>query len=83
MEEDDPELRRAASIASALKEDKTHLGKLIDLLDDPEVSVQRAAYAALKSLSGQDFGPSAEATREEKAKAVAGWREWWKKNRGK
>src|SRR5579885_453943 len=77
---DDPELRRAASLALAMKEDKSQLARIIDLLDDPEVSVQRAAYASLKSLTGKDFGPAAKASRAEHARAVAAWREWLKKN---
>src|SRR5262249_31857884 len=34
--DEDSELRRAAALACALKEDRTHIGKLIDLLNDPE-----------------------------------------------
>jgi hypothetical protein len=79
LAEEDPELRRAAALACAMKEDKTHLGKLIDLLDDPERTVERAAYAALKDLTKQDFGPAADASDDEKAKAVKAWRTWWKK----
>src|SRR5262249_23313069 len=36
MEDDNPELRRAAALACALKEDMAHVGKVIDLLNDPE-----------------------------------------------
>jgi hypothetical protein len=48
------------------------------LLEDPEPPVARAAQAALKGLTGQDFGPPAEATRAERGKAVAAWKAWWK-----
>jgi hypothetical protein len=82
MEDENPELRRAAALACALKEDKTLIGKLIDLLDDPESAVQRAAYAALKSLTNQDFGPAREAAPDERAEAVAAWRDWWKQQIG-
>jgi hypothetical protein len=83
LADDDLEVRRAAALASAMKEEKAHVPRLIALLDDPETPVARAAYAALKSLTGQDFGPAAEATRDEKAKAVAAWKDWWAKNGGK
>jgi hypothetical protein len=79
MEEEDPELRRAAALACAMKEDPSTVGKLIDLLADQERAVERAAYAALKDLSKQDFGPAADATAAEKAEAAKKWKEWWKK----
>jgi hypothetical protein len=80
VEETDPELRRAAVLAAAMKEDTTFVGRLIDLLNDPEKTVERAAYAALKSLTKQDLGPAADATDNQKAKAVKAWQAWWKKH---
>ena len=77
LEETDPELRRAA-LAAAMKEDTTFVGRLIDLLNDPKKAVERAAYAALKSLTKQDLGPAADATDNQKAKAVKAWQAWWK-----
>jgi len=79
----DLEIRRAAAIACAMKEDKTHVPRLINLLEDPESAVNRAAYAALKSLTNQDFGPAKSAGPEEIVKAVASWKTWWKENSGK
>ncbi len=81
LRDDNLEVRRAAALGCAMKEDKAHCERLIDLLDDAEVPVQRAAYAALKSLSGEDHGPSVEATVAEKAKAVVAWKAWWEKNK--
>jgi hypothetical protein len=81
LRDDNLEVRRAAALACAMKEDKAHCQRLIELLDDAEVPVQRAAYAALKSLSGEDHGPSADATRAEKVKATAAWKAWWEKNK--
>jgi hypothetical protein len=78
LEDDNPEVRRAAALAVAMNEDKVHVERLIGLLDDKEKTVNRAAYAAMKSLSGQDFGPAADAGQEERKKAVAAWRAWWK-----
>jgi hypothetical protein len=81
--EDDPEMRRAAALAVAMKEDTTHVPRLIELLDDPETTVSRAAYAALKSLSGKDFGPPKDASKVARAEAVAAWKAWWKDKGGK
>jgi hypothetical protein len=78
LADDSPEVRRAAALAVAMKEDRAHVKRLIELLDDKE-TVARAAHAALKSLSGQDFGPPAEASRAEKKKAIDAWREWSEK----
>src|SRR5262249_55732220 len=79
MDDDDAELRRGAALACAMKDDSSTIGKLINLLTDRERTVERAAYAALKELTKQDFGPAAEATAAEKAEAVKKWKAWWKK----
>lgn len=81
LSDEDLEVRRAAAIACAMKEDLSNVEKIIALLDDPEPPVARAAHAALKSLSNQDFGPSEDATRAEKARAIAAWKEWWQKQK--
>jgi hypothetical protein len=79
LEDDDAEVRRAAALAVAVKEDRAHTYKLIELLGDPEAAVGRAAHAALKSLSGQDFGPARDANRQERARAILDWKAWWSK----
>ena len=81
LEDDNPELRRAAALACAMKEDKAHLAKIADLLLDQEPTVQKAALAALKSLTNQDFGPAADASRADREKAVADWKTWVDKQR--
>ena len=79
MEDEDAELRRAAALACAMKEDSSAVGKLIDLLGDRERIVERAAHAALKELTKQDFGPAADADAAAKAEAIKKWKAWWKK----
>jgi hypothetical protein len=79
MEDENTEVRRAAALACAIKEDMTHVSKLIDLLNDRERTVERAAYAALKALTKEDFGPALDATDKEKTDAVKAWRDWSKK----
>jgi hypothetical protein len=83
MKDDDPEMRRAAALACAMKEELDHVPRLIELLDDSEMGVSRAAYAALKSLSNKDFGPAKDASRAEREKAIAAWKAWWKEKGGK
>jgi hypothetical protein len=77
LEDDAPEVRRAAALAVAMKEDSAHAYKLIEMLDDRETTVALAAHAALKSLSGEDHGPAKGATRQEHARAVLAWKAWW------
>jgi hypothetical protein len=59
-----------------MREDRAHLPRLVELLEDPEPPVARAAAAALRSLTGQDLGPPADASRAEQARAVAAWKAW-------
>ncbi len=76
------ELRRAAVLACAMKDDRTHVPDLIDLLIDEEEIVVRAARAGLKSLSGgQDFGPDLGSTKLDIAIAVEDWKAWWAKQK--
>jgi hypothetical protein len=60
----DAELRRAAALACAMKDDKGHVADLIAALEDKDAAVAKAARAGLKSLTGKDFATAAE------------WREW-------
>jgi hypothetical protein len=73
------EYRRAAALACAVKEDRTMVADLIAALDDKEFLVVRAVAVALRSLTGEDFGPTANANLDERAKAIAAWKAWWKK----
>ena len=81
LQDDDPEVRRAAALACALKEEKSFVPDLIRLLDDQESLVQRAAHAALKRLTNQDYGPAADASQAAKAQAVTRWKDWWSRNK--
>ena len=77
MKDADPELRRGAVLAAAMKDDKAHVPDLIERVggDSADVVV-RAARAGLKSLTGQDFGPAPGADAAARAKAAADWKKW-------
>lgn len=64
LKANEPELRRAAALACAMKDDKNHIPDLVAAVGDGEATVVRAARAGLKSLTGKDF-----ATADE-------WRDW-------
>jgi hypothetical protein len=75
---DDAELRRAAALACAMKDDKTHVPDLIERLAVDDDFVVKAARAGLKSLSGgKDFGPEPGYTKLDRAVAVEEWTAWW------
>jgi hypothetical protein len=82
LRDSDVELRRAACVACAMKGDKQFTGELIAVLDDADSMVVRAAGVALARLTGENFGPAANATPFERAKAIAAWKEWWKSKKG-
>jgi hypothetical protein len=71
------EVRRAAALASAMKEEQALVPDLIERLDDSDKAVRRAAAIALASLTKKNFGPSEEATPEERKSAIHKWRVWW------
>jgi hypothetical protein len=81
LKDDDPEIRRATVLACAMKDDKSHIPDLIPMLQDSEPIVGKAAHAALKSLSGKDFGPKTGASPQDVANAVESWKGWWQKSR--
>ncbi len=63
LKDEDVEIRRAAALAIAQKDVISLVPDLIALLNDREPLVERAAYTALKAMSGKDFGPSSGAER--------------------
>jgi hypothetical protein len=83
FQDESVEIRRAAALACAMKDDQTFVPDLIALLEDSQRPVCLAAHAALKELSRKDFGPAADADPMERARAIAKWKEWWKSQGGK
>jgi hypothetical protein len=83
MKDANSEIRRAAALACAMKEERAMVPQLIQLLDDSEPRVVRAAHAALKDLTGQKFGPADPAQPDERKQAIREWRGWWEKNQRK
>ena len=81
LDDDEPEIRRAAALATAAKKNRPHVPDLIRRLSDPEPVVRRAALHALKKLTDKDFGPDDEATVSQRKEAIAAWLKWWQANR--
>jgi HEAT repeat protein len=68
LEDEEPEIRRAAALACAAKGVRPAIPKLIARLRDREEIVVQAAHTALKEMSGQNLGATA-----------ADWEAWWMK----
>lgn len=77
LSEEQAEIRRAAALACAMKEDQVHTADLIGLLDDAEVMVVRAALVGLQHLHGVNLGSHAQPA--DRAQTVAAWKDWWRK----
>lgn len=80
---EEPELRRGAVLAMAMKDDKGHVPDIVAAMSDEEDMVVRAARAGLLSLTGEDFGPRPNATAGEKALTAKDWQEWLAKQKKK
>lgn len=82
LSDENPEVRRAAALACAMKESASHVPDLIVLLEDPAPAVPPAACAALKSLTNQDFGAISRSDTVQQQRVVAAWKAWWQKQGG-
>jgi hypothetical protein len=81
LQDEDAEIRRAAALACAMKDSKSLTPNVIELVRDHDMVVVRAAHAALKEMTGQDFGPAANASREDRDQAARKWLQWWGKKK--
>jgi hypothetical protein len=79
LKSENVELRHAAAEAAGHSKNKALLPELINLLEDNEAFVGRAAQQALFNLARQNFGPGDDATRADWADAAKAWRDWLKK----
>jgi len=76
LEDDDPEIRRGAALALGMRDAKETVAEVAKLLLDADPSVVRATHASLRSLTGEDYGPTPYATEEEKQEAVKKYQAW-------
>src|SRR5262245_4016401 len=68
-----PRTRGAAALGIGKRGKTAHGARLAELLLDPDPLVHRAAGAALRELTGEDFGPGIAANEPERAQAAARW----------
>lgn len=79
LTDEDTEVRRAALAAAAKHKAGPLIPDALKLLEDPDVGVAQGARAALKVLTNQDFGPSANASSLDRSIAIGRWYQWWLK----
>jgi hypothetical protein len=79
MKDPEVELRRAATLACAMKDAPEHIPDLIERINDPSEFVVRAARAALRSFAppGTDHGPTNPSDDDAKAAAALAWQAWY------
>ena len=78
LQADSPRVQVEAIAEVVRTSDRRHIGDLIDLLESDDEGVRFTASAALRRLTGQDFGMLFARTDEERAIGVARWRQWWR-----
>lgn len=81
LKSEEAEIRRAAALATAMKDVRSLVPEMIDLLADSDPMVVNATRAALKAMTRQDFGPEPDATPTEKQQAILNWKAWWSRQR--
>lgn len=77
IDSEDLQTQLAAIKAAARKGDRELIGDIIEQYLSPHDLVRQAARDALKTLSGEDFGPAANAGRVEFLVAHKKWKAWW------
>lgn len=70
-------VRVAAASVAGVRRLTEHAGKLVTLLEDPELAVRRAGIVALRMISNRFYGYRASGPSGARARAVARWREMW------
>ena len=77
MKDRDAELRRAACLAAAMKDEKSLALDLIERVTDIDDIVVRAARASLKAMFNKDFGPPTGANDDRKRISLDEWKSWY------
>ncbi|MBI3409242.1 MAG: HEAT repeat domain-containing protein [Planctomycetes bacterium] len=78
LKHEEPAVRLAAAREAGAKKIR-HVSELIDLINDAEPAVQKAAHQSLVQVTGVDHGPSDDASFGDRQTAQRQWREWWEK----
>jgi HEAT repeat protein len=75
------DLRLMALKTLQARGDARAVKRLVKLLEKSKGGLQLEAAKTLRKLTGQEFGPTKDATSEETKKAVEEWKKWWEENK--
>jgi hypothetical protein len=78
MTDDDASVRRAVVSALGTLKSEVSVPRVIEALDDEDVKVREAAHRTLKEVSRRNIAFNAQGALEERAKAKALWKAWWR-----
>jgi hypothetical protein len=83
LRDSEAELRRAACLACAMRDEVQFIPDLIERITDPSDLVVRAARAGLVSFANTDFGPKTANDEDAKVRAANAWNGWYETKYGK
>lgn len=81
MKDTDASVRRAVISSLRTLKSTTAVPRLIEALDDEDAQVREAAHKTLKELSHRNIMFNPQGSPEERAKAKARWKAWWREQR--
>lgn len=81
MKDTDASVRRAVISSLRTLKSATAVPRLIEALDDEDAQVREAAHKTLKELSHRNIMFNPQGSPEERAKAKARWKAWWREQR--
>ena len=81
MKDTDASVRRAVISSLRTLKSTTAVPRLIEALDDEDAQVREAAHKTLKELSHRNIMFNPRGSPEERAKAKARWKAWWREQR--
>jgi hypothetical protein len=77
----DKDLKEMAVRALGARGETSAVGELIKLLGSAGGLLKVEVAAALRKLTGQEFGPTKSSTFEEVDQALENWKKWWEENK--
>ncbi|MFC1461984.1 HEAT repeat domain-containing protein [Verrucomicrobiota bacterium] len=80
LRDPDEHVRKTAIASCALCKLRHAVSPLITLLGDPDEEVRQCALDSLREITGQNFAFEVAASAEDRDKAIAAWRSWWRSN---
>jgi len=78
LSDEEARVRRAAVEAMGCLGDRGVVSALIERLNDADESARKKVFEAVEKITGKRMGKRYPENEEERARAIARWRHWWK-----